>query len=122
MKMEELALAKEDDEASRARLDKLRRDLADKTEELDALTARWEREKSGLNRVGELKQRLDQLRTQAETAQRQGDFETASRLMYAEIPAAERSLAEAAATAEDTDSSGPMVKEEVGADDVADVV
>ena len=66
------------------------RDLADKQEELAALNARWEQEKAGLNRVGELKARLDELRGQAERAQRDGDFETASRLLYAEIPALER--------------------------------
>ncbi|HET7529929.1 MAG TPA: ATP-dependent chaperone ClpB [Mycobacteriales bacterium] len=122
LKMEELALDKEDDPASRERLDKLRGELADRSEQLAALNARWEREKSGLNRVGELKQRLDDLRTQMDRAQRDGDLEAASRLQYAEIPAAERELAEAAATAEDTDSGGPMVKEEVGPDDVAEVV
>ena len=62
---------------------------------LAALTARWEAEKGGLNRVGELKKQLDELRGQAERAQRDNDLETASRLMYAEIPALERELAEA---------------------------
>src|SRR5450759_802520 len=90
MKMEELALAREDDPASRDRLERLRAELADRQEDLAALNARWEREKSGLNRVGELKQRLDDLHTQIERAQRDGDLEAASRLQYAEIPAAER--------------------------------
>ena len=87
LKMEELALSKETDPASVQRLAALRSELADKSEALDALNARWEREKSGLNRVGELKEKLDDLRTQADRAQREGDFETASRLMYGEIPA-----------------------------------
>ncbi len=119
MKMEEMALAHEDDPASRERLERLRAELADRQEQLDALTVRWEKEKSGLNRVGELKQRLDDARGQAERAQRDGDFETASRLMYADIPALERSLAEATASAE---TGGAMVKEEVGPDDIAEVV
>jgi len=125
MRMEELALSKESDPASVARLEKLRRDLADRQEQLGALTARWQQEKSGLNKVGELKERLDDLRGQAERAQRDGDFETASKLMYAEIPAAERELAEAQekAQGEDGEAATPsMVKEEVGPDDVADVV
>src|SRR6201986_3558188 len=88
--MEELALSKEKDDASAERLTRLRSELADLTEQLDALNARWEREKSGLNRAGELKERLDGLRGQAERAQRDGDFETASRLLYGEIPAAAR--------------------------------
>jgi ATP-dependent Clp protease ATP-binding subunit ClpB len=121
LKMEELALAKESDAASKQRLDKLREELADKNEQLAALNARWEREKGGLNRVGELKQRLDDLRTQKDRAQREGDLEAASRLQYAEIPAAERELAEAAAQAAEAESA-PMVKEEVGPDDVAEVV
>jgi ATP-dependent Clp protease ATP-binding subunit ClpB len=119
LRMEEMALEREADEASRERLAKLRAELADRSEHLAALTARWDREKSGLNRVGELKQRLDLLRTQAEGAQRSGDFEAASRLLYAEIPAAEAELAEAAAASEQRDA---MVKEEVGSDDVAEVV
>jgi ATP-dependent Clp protease ATP-binding subunit ClpB len=119
LRMEELALAKETDDASRERLARLRGELADLTEQLDALNARWEREKSGLNRVGELKERLDDLRGQAERAQRDNDFETASRLLYAEIPAVEKELA-AASEAEPVEDV--LVKEEVTADDVADVV
>jgi ATP-dependent Clp protease ATP-binding subunit ClpB len=119
MTMEELALEREKDKASKKRLEELRRDKADRVEELKALTARWEREKSGLNRVGELKQQLDELQTQVERAQREGDLETASRLRYAEIPALEKELAEADASAV---SAEAMVKEQVGADDVAEVV
>jgi ATP-dependent Clp protease ATP-binding subunit ClpB len=119
MHMEQMALDKEDDPASRERLERLRRDLADAQEQLVALNARWEQEKSGLDRVGELITRLEGLRGQAERAQRDGDFEAASRLLYADIPAAERELAEARATTEGTEA---MVKEEVGPDDVAEVV
>ncbi len=127
MKMEEMALAREDDPASKERLERLRRDLADKAEQLTALSARWEREKAGLNKVGELKKRLDEAKVQTERAQRDGDFETASRLMYAEIPALEHQLAEASSMSEAEGASmlggePPMVKEEVGPDDVAEVV
>ena len=143
MKMEEMALAKENDPASRERLERLRADLADRQEQLTALLARWDREKAGLNKVGELKKQLDDLRGQAERAQRDADFEAASRLMYGDIPALERELAAAsAAAAADSGSrrrrrwrvrrrrraagvgpaGRPMIKEEVGPDDVADVV
>jgi ATP-dependent Clp protease ATP-binding subunit ClpB len=131
MLMEEMALAREADPASRERLERLRADLADRQEQLTALVARWDREKAGLNKVGELKKRLDDLRGQAERAQRDADFETASRLMYGEIPVLEREIAAAAATdpaaaaaggASGIPDTGPMVKEEVGPDDVADVV
>jgi ATP-dependent Clp protease ATP-binding subunit ClpB len=136
MKMEEMALEREADPASKERLERLRADLADRQEQLTALVARWEREKAGLNRVGELKQRLDDLRGLLERAQRDAEFETASRIMYGEIPAVEAELAEASALAAEEGSAGgaggtgqalagggaPMVKEEVGPDDVADVV
>src|SRR5690242_14432615 len=130
MKMEELALSRESDAASKDRLEKLRADLADRQEQLTALTARWEQEKSGLNRVGELKKRLDDLKGQAERAQRDGDYEAASRLLYGEIPTLDAEIAEAAASDRSDEVSAesavpaaaPMVKEEVGPDDVADVV
>ncbi len=126
LKMEELALAKESDDASRERLEKLRRDLADRSEQLDALTARWEAEKASLNRVGDLKAQIDDLRGQAERLQREGDLAGASALLYGRIPLLERELATAQAAEEQSSMPGrdsqPMVKEEVGADDIADVI
>ena len=120
--MEELALERETDPASVERLAALRQELADKRAELDALNARWEAEKAGLNRVGDLKERIDNLRSQAEMAQRQGDLAEASRLLYGEIPALQKELDVAQ---EQEDSSAPhdtMVSEEVTADDVAEVI
>ncbi len=129
LKMEELALAKETDEASRERLERLRRDLADRSEQLAALTARWDAEKAGLNRVGDLKAQIDDLRGQAERMQREGDLAGASELLYGRIPSLERELASAQAAEEQSSmpsgqapTSPPMVKEEVGADDIADVI
>lgn len=126
LKMEELALGNVTDEAGKERLAKLRRDLADKEEELRGLTARWEKEKQSLNRVGELKERLDDLRVAAERAQRDGDFDAASKLLYGEIPAVERELEEAAEAEAEAEQEAAakdlMVKEEVGPDDIADVV
>jgi ATP-dependent Clp protease ATP-binding subunit ClpB len=128
LKMEELALAREDDAASKERLERLRKDLADRSEHLAALNARWEHEKAGLNRVGELKSQLDDVRSQAERLQRDGDLGAASALLYGRIPEIERELAQAqAAEASDSASengaaSDPMVKDQVGPDDVADVV
>ena len=119
MRMEELALERETDEGSVQRLAELRRERADREEELGALTSRWEQEKQGLNRVGELKERLDALQTELERYQRDGDLESASRLQYAEIPTVRKQLEGAAEAA---DERGAMVKEKVGPDDVADVV
>jgi ATP-dependent Clp protease ATP-binding subunit ClpB len=118
LRMEEMALARETDEASKERLATLRADLADLQEQLAALQTRWEQEKAGLNRVGALKEQVDALRVQAERAQRDGDLATASELLYGEIPALEKQIAEASATVE----TQPMVKETVGPDDIAEVV
>ncbi|MGZ5373499.1 MAG: ATP-dependent chaperone ClpB [Aeromicrobium sp.] len=119
--MEEMHLAKEEDEASKERLAKLRIELADKQEQLRGLEQRWEREKNSLNAVGEIKKRIDETRSAAERAQREGDMETASRLLYSEIPNMEKALIEAQA-AESEDKGDLMVHEEVGADDIAEVV
>lgn len=121
LRMEELALKNESDVASRERLERLQRDLADKEEELRGLTARWEKEKQGLNRVGELKERLDELRGAVERARRDNDLDTASKLLYGELPALERELEEASAVEEEV-KRDTMVKEEVGSDDIADVI
>jgi len=124
LRMEELALVKESDPASVARLERLRRDLADRQEVLDALNARWEQEKAGLNRVGELKKQLDELRGQAEREQREGRWDAAAELIYGRIPAAETELATAttAAAADPSRTGELMVAEEVTADDIAAVV
>jgi ATP-dependent Clp protease ATP-binding subunit ClpB len=124
LKMEELHLERETDEASVERLARLREDLANRSEELAVLNARWESEKSGLNRVGELKTQIDEARTRLEKARRDYDFETASRIEFGEIPELEKALAVAN---EDEVASGRaggdlMVKERVGADDIAEVI
>ncbi|MGI8416434.1 MAG: ATP-dependent chaperone ClpB, partial [Nakamurella sp.] len=124
MKMEELALAKESDAASTERLQRLKSDLADRSEQLAVMTTRWEQEKSSLNRVGELKKQLDDLRSQADRAQREGDLARASELLYGEIPSLEKELAEAS-NDEQTSSLPtdiPMVGEEVTPDDIVTVI
>ncbi|GMA28925.1 ATP-dependent Clp protease ATP-binding subunit [Arenivirga flava] len=118
--LEELALKREKDEASQARLEKLREDLAAKQAELGVLQQRWEAERASLNRVGDLKGILDDLRMRAERAQREGDLETASRLLYGEIPVVERELVEA--ERDDTQPGERMVNEQVTDDDIAAVV
>ncbi len=120
LRMEELAVSKETDEASVARLEKIRQEIADKSEELAGLRARWDAEKGGLDRIGEIKVLIDDLRATAERAQRAGDFEQASRILYAEIPTFEEELERV--TAEVNEREATMVKEEVTADDIAEVV
>ncbi|MEA5665718.1 MAG: Clp protease N-terminal domain-containing protein, partial [Cutibacterium granulosum] len=119
MKMEIFAVEKEDDPASRQRLDRLRTDMADKQEALRGLEARWQAEKAGLNKVGELKTQIDSLRTTAEKHQREGDFGKASEILYGQIPALEQELAQAA---QDEQETTRMVSEEVSGTDVAEVV
>ncbi|MCK6066095.1 MULTISPECIES: ATP-dependent Clp protease ATP-binding subunit [Microbacterium] len=119
LKLEELALKKEKDDASKERLAALRETLAGEQARLNELQARWERERSSLNRVGDLKTRLDAARVEAERAQREGDLERASRLLYAEIPALERELM----TAEREETEGErMVGDQVTEEDIAEVI
>ncbi|MFL6107226.1 MAG: Clp protease N-terminal domain-containing protein, partial [Marmoricola sp.] len=119
MRMEELALARESDEASVERLAKLRTDLADRAEELRGLEARWEQEKAGLEGSGALRKQLDQLHVDADRLQREGDLEGASRILYSEIPALEKQIS---STDGAESVENPMVREEVGPEEIAEVV
>ncbi|MEP7738412.1 ATP-dependent chaperone ClpB [Nocardioides sp. 31GB23] len=123
LKMEEFALAKESDEASVERLGSLRADLADAEEELRGLEARWESEKASLEGEGELRRQLDGLRIEAERLQREGDLGRASEILYGRIPQLEQQI-EAAAAAESGQVEGtePLVGEEVGPEQIAEVV
>ncbi|WP_439937364.1 ATP-dependent chaperone ClpB [Nocardia sp. N13] len=120
LKMEEFALAKETDAASVERLEALRQDLADKEEELRGLETRWEREKDQLQGEGELRRQLDQLKIEADKKLREGDLAGASEIQYGQIPALEKQIAEVE-SAEAVDLE-PLVGEEVGAEQIADVV
>ncbi|OIQ77932.1 chaperone protein ClpB [mine drainage metagenome] len=134
LEMEEVVLseaAESGDAASADRLEKLRADLADRREELGGLTARWESEKAGHNRVGELRKTLDELRTAVEKAIREGDLESAGRLQYGEIPALQKQLTAAEADEQAADGDldlgarpavAPMIAEKVGPDEIAEVV
>ncbi|MDQ7993426.1 MAG: AAA family ATPase, partial [Propionicimonas sp.] len=119
MTMQAFALEKEEDAASKERYGRLTAALADAKEELRGLETRWEAEKSGLNRVGEVKEEIDRLRVEAERAQREGDLTRASEILYGRIPTLEAEL-EAATEAEK--HAKPMVSEEVSSADIAAVV
>ncbi|MVA75342.1 ATP-dependent chaperone ClpB [Auraticoccus sp. F435] len=119
MRMQRFALEKEEDPASRERLSRLTAELADAEEELRGLEQRWEAEKQGLNRVGELKKQIDELRVEADRALREGDLNRASEISYGRIPALEQELRSAD---EAERNSTPMVADEVGANDIAEVV
>jgi ATP-dependent Clp protease ATP-binding subunit ClpB len=119
MQMQKFALEKESDPGSVERLHRLTEDLANVQEELRSLEARWEAEKQGLNRVGELKKQIDELRVASDRALREGDLVKASEINYGEIPSLEHELEEAAKAETQLPS---MVSEEVGPNDVAEVV
>ncbi|MBP2436764.1 ATP-dependent Clp protease ATP-binding subunit [Microbacterium amylolyticum] len=119
LNLEELALKKEKDDASKERLETLRQTLAEQQEQLTQLQARWEAERASLNKVGDLKTRLDQARIDADRAQREGKLEQASRLLYGDIPALERELAEAEKLEQ---SDERMVGDQVTDEDIAGVI
>ncbi|MGO3358177.1 MAG: ATP-dependent chaperone ClpB, partial [Bifidobacterium crudilactis] len=136
--MEEMQLKKAEDPSSKARLEKLQADLADTRERLAGLKARWDEEKAGHNKVGDLRAKLDALRVDADKATREGDLEKASRILYGEIPTIQKELAiaeedadakdaESGQSPEAADSAGgsgkePMVPDHVDADSVAEIV
>jgi ATP-dependent Clp protease ATP-binding subunit ClpB len=121
MRMEQLALERETDPASRDRLDRLRVDLAAREAELEELQARWEREKAGLEGAGELRKQIDQLRVESDRLLREGDLAGASEIRYGRIPGLEKQI-DAIESAEAQPGEEPMVHEEVGPEEIADVV
>ncbi|GGI14243.1 chaperone protein ClpB [Galliscardovia ingluviei] len=145
LEMEEMQLKKAEDPASKERLEKLQADLANTRERLSGLQARWNAEKEGHNKVGDLRAQLDAKRVEADKATREGDLEKASRILYGEIPAIQKELALAeqsdsaagsdaasASTSADeahaaqanstTNESEPMVPDHVDADSIAEIV
>ena len=126
LKMEKAYLedTEEDDTdvAAAQRLEKLEAELADKSEELATLNARWQLEKAGRNKVGELRVQLDKLRTELEKAVREGRYEDAGRLQNGDIPEVERQIAAAESADREADSAEPMIAERVDAEGIAEVV
>ena len=119
LKIEELALKKEKDDASKARLEKLRADLAEKESELGHLQSRWLAEKASLHSVGDLKTQLNDARIDLDRAMREGDYQKASKLNYETIPGIETRLK----AAEEAEQTGPrMVNDQVTDEDIAAVV
>ncbi len=126
LEIEEVALAKETDDASKQRLEKLRQELADDREKLNQLMARWQNEKQAIDSVRVVKEELESLRGESERAERDGDLGKAAELRYGRIPQLEKQLAEAERNAGKAGSGSVddevMLKEEVGPDDIAEVV
>jgi ATP-dependent Clp protease ATP-binding subunit ClpB len=118
LEIEEMALAKEDDPGSQARLATLREDLADRRQELDELTARWQQDKGAIERIQRIKEELEAVRLEAERAEREGNLAHVAELRYGRLPQLEKALT----SAEDSVDGDSMLKEEVGPDDIAEVV
>ncbi|MET0974325.1 MAG: AAA family ATPase [Leifsonia sp.] len=121
MRLEELALKKEKDDASKARLAKLREELVERERELLGLEERWARERASLNRVGDLKKQLDEAYTARDRAMREANYAEASRLEYTTIKELQEHLA-AAEQAESAPAEHRMVNEQVTEEDIAAVI
>jgi ATP-dependent Clp protease ATP-binding subunit ClpB len=117
LKIEDMALSRETDAASRERLDTLRADLANLEQQSSELTTRWQNERDKIAAEGRIKEALDAARNELEQAQRQGDLGRAGELAYGRIPELERQIAEA-----QSQSHNALLREEVTAEDIAGVV
>ncbi|MCL0246566.1 ATP-dependent chaperone ClpB [Corynebacterium sp. CCM 8835] len=121
LEIEEMALSKEKDAASKDRLDKLRQELADEREKLNELKARWTNEKSAIDKVRGAKEELERLRQESEIAERDGDYGRVAELRYGRIPELEKEVAEAEKSV-DNPGENQLLTEEVTPDVIAEVV
>jgi len=122
LEIEKMALAKETDEASAERLERLETELADLKEQADAMAAAWQAEKSAIERIRDAKSASEERREQAERLEREGDLERAAQLRYGELPAIEKEIEAATEALAELQRDHAFLKEEVDAEDVAQVV
>jgi len=122
LEIEKMALSKETDEASKERLGRLEEELAELRERADAMTAGWQAEKQAISRIREAKSTFEERRVEAERLEREGDLEGASQLRYGELPTLEREIDVATKELQELQRDHAFLKEEVDAEDVADVV
>ncbi len=122
LEIEREALKKERDAASKERLAKLEKELADNKAEADALRARWQAEKQGVQKVRDLREKIEQTRLDIEQAQRRGDLNKAAELMYGVLPDLEKQLKVQEEQSAQQDDAARLLKEEVDEEDIAEVV
>ena len=122
LQIEQQALEKEEDSASQQRLEKLIAELAELKEQADALKAAWQNEKASLTQIGELMEQIEALRIESEQAKRSGNLAGASELEYGKIPELESQLNSVRETMEANVQGTQMLKEQVGAEDIAEIV
>ena len=120
--IEEQALMKEDDEASKERLAKLRKEIATTREKLDGMKAKWQNEKGAIDRVQDLKSQIEDAKVEMERVTREGDLARASELRYSTIPTLQRQYDDAERALSDTKEEGGLLKEEVTSEEIAEVV
>ncbi|HWR16930.1 MAG TPA: ATP-dependent chaperone ClpB [Terriglobales bacterium] len=122
LEIERQALTRENDVNSKERLAEVEKQLAELNEQISALRARWEQEKGSINRVRELKERIEQLKLEQETATRKGDYNRASQIQYGELPQLQQELDKLNAHMDGSASGSRMLKEEVDEEDIARIV
>jgi ATP-dependent Clp protease ATP-binding subunit ClpB len=122
LEIEREALRKETDKASKERLQKLEKELADLKEEMDRLSAHWQQEKDAIQRARTLKEELEQVRNDMQRAQQAGDYAKASEFQYGRVPQIERQIQEEEAKLAELQKGQRMLKEEVDEEDIAEVV
>ncbi len=122
MEIEETALKKEKDKASKERLNILRKELADLKDESSAMRAQWEKEKEGIGKIRAMREDLERLRQESSEAERAYDLEKVAKLRHGDIPRLESALAEMESAMRDQAESAPLLREEVTEDEIADVV
>jgi len=122
LEIEQAALQRESDAGSKARLSEVQRELAETREKAASLRARWQQERGAIGKIAELKQKIEDLRFQAEDQTRKGNLQRAAELQYGEIPRAEAELRQLTAVADGSDNTNRMLKEEVDEEDIAKVV
>ncbi len=122
LEIEREALKKERDKASKARLAKIEQELANLREKANHLHARWQQEKQAIAALQETKERIEEVRLEIERAERAADLEKVARLRYGELPALEKQLAEQEARIKQLQAEGALLKEEVDAEEIAEVI
>lgn len=122
LEIERQALQKEKDKASRERLEKIEKELADAREKQSQLNTRWRTEKEAIAALQAIKEKMEQVDTQIEQAERQADLEQAARLKYGELPALQKQRAQAEQHLKELQGEGALLKEEVDDEEIAEIV
>jgi ATP-dependent Clp protease ATP-binding subunit ClpB len=122
MQVELITIARDVDKAAQVRAQKMREEIANLQQELSTLTARWTNERDAIEEIADIKERMDELQFEGEKAQRKGDFEQASKIIYGELPKLRGELEQKICELQEIQKDGAMLSEEVTEDDIAKVV